>query len=135
MDWDEGCSYSWAVICKNTRFHHRQNQFVGHKILLGESDSCAAQPALPSRFPVRCDECGKISCYKYSDVVRFQVEIPESFVPHPLFRQSSHASPNREDNPAGQEEAWKPCRLGIFKAFLALVRLTFTQPASHKQRS
>jgi hypothetical protein len=28
--------YCWIVVCKNSRFHRRQNRFCGHKILLGE---------------------------------------------------------------------------------------------------
>ena len=132
MDWDdEGCPYSWVVICKNTRFHNRQNQFVGHKIILGESDSVAARPALPRRFPVLCDECGKIYCYRYSDVARFQAEIPESFVAHPLFHEPSEVAAHREDDVAAPE-LWRPCRLGIFKSFLALLHLTFSQRVGHK---
>jgi hypothetical protein len=128
MDWDEGSPYSWVVICKNTRFHLRKNQSVGHKILLGESDSFAAPPAIPGRFPVRCDDCGNIYSYRRSDVLRFQAEFPESFVPHPLFQQSPDAPPPRENE--GYQRLYKvsgpaglrPRRFGIFKSFLVLLR-------------
>ena len=137
MVWDEGCTYAWAVICKNARFHHRQNRFVGHKILLAEADSFVTRPAIPRRFPVRCDDCGKIYCYQPSDVLRFQTEIPLPFVPHLLFRQPSNSLHFRQDGDLAPDQnqnagTWPPCPRGIFKSFLALLYLSFSQRASHK---
>lgn len=137
MVWDESCTYAWAVICKNARFHHRQNQFVGHKILLGEADSFATRPAIPRRFPVRCDDCGKIYCYKLSDVLRFQTEIPLSFVPHLLFQQSSDSLQFRADAGSPQDHnesdgSWRLCPTSIFKSFLALLYLSFSRRVNHK---
>lgn len=42
--------YCWIVICKNSRYHRRQNLFYGHKILLGETD--AYSRTAESRRPV-----------------------------------------------------------------------------------
>ncbi len=77
--------YCWVVICKNQAFHHRQNLFFGHKIPLGRTDAFATLPALTDRIKVRCDDCGKEYSYQPAEVLRADLELPESFVPHPLF--------------------------------------------------
>lgn len=87
---DGGCvrsdtCYYWAVICKNHRFHNKQNIFFGHKIPLGETDPYSPLPALDGRFSVRCDECGREYSYEPSDVVRVQLEFLDFFAPHPFF--------------------------------------------------
>ena len=82
----EDIRYCWVVICKNHWFHLRRNLFFGHKIPLGETDAMMPRPRLEDRFRVRCDECGKEYIYKPSEVRRFELEPPESFTPHPLFR-------------------------------------------------
>ena len=82
----EDSHYCWVVMCKNHWFHIRQNLFFGHKIPLGEADPYASPPALASSFSVRCDECHKEYRYKPSDLLRFEQELPVSFVPHPLFQ-------------------------------------------------
>lgn len=51
--------YYWVVLCRNHRFHNRQNRSSGHKILLGETDSFLSRPPLDQSFVVRCDDCGK----------------------------------------------------------------------------
>ncbi|PYT30112.1 MAG: hypothetical protein DMG57_09235 [Acidobacteria bacterium] len=91
--WFGGCGmwedsrYCWVVICKNHWFHVRQNIFFGHRIPLAETDAVATLPALEGPFVVRCDECGKEYHYKPSDVRRYEQDLPESFTPHPLFRE------------------------------------------------
>ena len=85
----EDSHYCWVVVCKNRWFHLRQNFFYGHKIPLAETDAFASLPALERPFAVRCDECGKEYLYKTSDVRRFEQELPESFTPHPLFREDN----------------------------------------------
>jgi len=82
----EDSNYCWVVLCKNSWFHLRQSLFSSHRIPLGETDAVMSPPALDGPFPVRCDECGKEYLYKPSDLRRFEQELPESFVPHPLFR-------------------------------------------------
>jgi hypothetical protein len=78
--------YCWVVVCKNHWFHLRQNLFYGHKIPLGEVDAYAPPPTLKSSFAVRCDDCHKEYRYKPSELMRHEQELPEFFIPHPLFR-------------------------------------------------
>lgn len=80
----ETCYY-WIVICKNHRFHNRQNQLFGHKILLAETDGCSAMPVLDGRFTVRCDDCGQEYSYKSKNVWRLESDYTGDFRPHPLF--------------------------------------------------
>jgi hypothetical protein len=82
----EDSDYCWVVLCKNHWFHVRRNLFSSHRIALGETDAVAPLPPLDDLFTVRCDECGKEYLYKPSEVRRYEQELPESFVPHPLFR-------------------------------------------------
>lgn len=77
--------YVWVVVCKNHRFHHRNNLFFGHKIPLGETDGISPPPVSDGRFDVRCDECGEQYSYKPKELVRVELDLPESFTPHPLF--------------------------------------------------
>ena len=77
--------YVWVVICKNHKFHRRQNLFFGHKIPLGEADAFQPPPALDNRIHVRCDECGEERAYQPKDVMRIELELPDSFTPHPFF--------------------------------------------------
>jgi hypothetical protein len=83
--WNENERYVWAVICKNRKFHDRQNMSSGHKIPLGETDAFAPPPQIDFRMTVRCDDCGEEHQYDPADMVRLQMEIPTDFKPHPLF--------------------------------------------------
>jgi hypothetical protein len=83
----EDSNYCWVVLCKNHWFHFRQTLLTSHRIPLGETDGVMSLPAIEGRFSVRCDDCGKEYLYKASDVRRYEQELPESFFPHPLFRQ------------------------------------------------
>ena len=78
--------YCWVVLCKNHWFHLRQNLFFRHRIPLAETDPLAPSPSLDGPFRVRCDDCRKEYLYKPSAVLRFEQELPDSFTPHPLFR-------------------------------------------------
>jgi hypothetical protein len=78
--------YSWVVLCKNHWFHLRQNLFFRHRIPLAETDPVSPRPSLEGRFSVRCDDCRKEYFYKPSEVIKFEQELPDSFTPHPLFR-------------------------------------------------
>ena len=78
--------YCWIVICKNHKFHRQQNLFSGHRIALGETDAITPHPPVDGLLNVRCDECGKEYSYRPAEVLRYQLQLPESFVPHPLFR-------------------------------------------------
>ena len=78
--------YYWVVVCKNHRVHHKGNIGYEHKILLGESDAYATLPMLPETFKVRCNSCGEEYSYKPKDVMRDEVQVPEVFTPHPLFK-------------------------------------------------
>src|SRR5215475_9084340 len=73
--------YFWVVVCKNSRFHHKGNTGYEHKILLGEADAYATRPMLPEKIEIRCDRCGEEYSYKQKEVMRDEVQVPESFVP------------------------------------------------------
>jgi hypothetical protein len=78
--------YVWVVVCKNHRFHHRSNVFFGHKIPLGHTDAISPPPSLDVRFEVRCDECGEQYSYAPKELMRIELDLPESFTPHPFFQ-------------------------------------------------
>jgi hypothetical protein len=78
--------YFWLVVCKNHRFHHKGNIGYEHKILLGEADAYGTLPMLPEKIEIRCDNCGEEYSYKQKEVMRDEVQVSESFVPHPLFK-------------------------------------------------
>jgi hypothetical protein len=83
--WNEAEQYVWAVICKNRKFHARQNMFSGHKIPLGATDALTPPPEIDCLLTVRCDDCGEENQYDPADLVRLQMEIASDFKPHPLF--------------------------------------------------
>jgi len=80
--------YFWAVVCKNRRFHHKGNTGYEHHILLGETDAFSSLPMLPDKIEVRCESCGEEYAYKLKEIMRDEIEVPEHFVPHPLFKES-----------------------------------------------
>ncbi len=80
-----GGRYVWVVLCKNRRFHARQNLFFGHKIPLGETDAFMPPPNLEGQIYIRCDECGQEYSYKTKDLLRTELELSDSFTSHPLF--------------------------------------------------
>lgn len=77
--------YAWVVVCKNKKFHSRDNTFFGYKIPLAETDAFSPPPALQQNFSVRCDKCGQDYSYDAKDVVRLEFDLPSGFTPHPLF--------------------------------------------------
>ena len=86
--WDNP-NYCWVVICKNEKAHRGPNVMFGHKIPLGETDAFETPP-VGEPFVVRCNDCGQEYSYEPQDVLRFELELPASFTPHPRFgfRQS-----------------------------------------------
>lgn len=86
--------YCWVVVCKNHRFHHHPNTFNVHRIPLGITDAYAVRPTTQKPFTARCDECGKEYSYKPSEVLRYEMDVFSSFVPHPLFSGLSENEPN-----------------------------------------
>jgi hypothetical protein len=80
--------YFWVVLCKNHRFHRQQNFFFAHKIPLAETDAFLPPPPVGGHLKVRCDDCGQEYSYNSKELVRIQMECPESFTPHPLFDMS-----------------------------------------------
>jgi hypothetical protein len=78
--------YCWVVLCKNHWFHLRQNLFFRHRIPLAETDPVAPRPSLEGRFRVQCDDCRREYFYKTSEVLKYEQELPDTFTPHPLFR-------------------------------------------------
>ena len=81
-----GRDYCWVVVCKNRRFHRHPNTFNVHRIPLGITDPYSGRPVTQKSLTVRCNECGKEYSYKPSEVLRYELDAPSSFVPHPLFR-------------------------------------------------
>jgi Zn ribbon nucleic-acid-binding protein len=79
--------YFWVVLCKNHKFHKRQNLLFGHKIPLAETDPYMPCPQLEDGVNVRCHDCGHEYCYKPDEVVRVEAHPHEFglFHPHPLF--------------------------------------------------
>ena len=57
----------------------------GHKVPLGETDSFEPVP-VSEPFVVKCDKCGEEYSYEPEDVLRLELQVPESFTPHPRFR-------------------------------------------------
>ena len=80
--------YFWVVLCKNHRYHKQQNLFFGHKIPLAETNAFLSPPLINGALQVRCDDCGEEYAYQSKDLVRFELEYPVSFTPHPLFEQA-----------------------------------------------
>jgi len=78
--------YFWVVVCKNHRAHHKGNTGYEHRVLLGETDAFSPLPMLPEEIDVRCDSCGEEYSYKPKEVMRDEVQVPETFKPHPLFK-------------------------------------------------
>ena len=66
--------------------HHKGNIGYEHRILLGEADAFGSLPMLPEAIAVCCDSCGEEFSYKQKEIMRDQVQVPENFVPHPLFK-------------------------------------------------
>ena len=85
----EDANYCWVVLCKNHWFHMKQNVWFRHKIPLAETDAVAPLPPLGKHFKVRCDDCRKTYTYRPKDVKRVELELPESFKPHPLFQEET----------------------------------------------
>jgi len=81
----ENIDYFWVVLCKNRQFHHRSNLLYAHKIPLGQTDTVSPSP-ITKAFAVKCDQCGKEYVYTPSEVMRWEMQAPEGFEPHPLFR-------------------------------------------------
>jgi hypothetical protein len=78
--------YCWVVVCKNSKFHTRDNPLHAHRIPLAWTDAVTPRPVIGHSFAVRCDDCGGEYNYDPSEVLKFEEELPESFTPHPLFR-------------------------------------------------
>jgi hypothetical protein len=69
----------------------RQNIFFRHRIPLSQTDAVSALPPLSKPFTVQCDECRKTYTYEPEDVRKVELEPPDSFKPHPLFREDAEA--------------------------------------------
>jgi hypothetical protein len=79
--------YCWVVLCKNHWYHLRQNLFFRHRIPLAETDPVSPRPpSIEGRFRVQCDDCHREYLYKPSEVLKYEQELPDTFTPHPLFR-------------------------------------------------
>jgi len=103
--WEDN-RYFWVVLCKYKWFHIRESLslFFRYRIALGETDPVSPCPVVGGSFMVRCDKCGKEASYKASDVLRFELnESPESFTPHPLFRDWGTDSVVAEQSPVNTD--------------------------------
>jgi len=111
----EDANYCWIVLCKNHWFHMRQSFLFRHRIPLAETDALASLPPLPKHFTARCDECRKTYTYEPKDVLRSELELPESFRPHPLFQEEpftpealDHSTRSTEQEPRQEEPQKEP---------------------------
>jgi hypothetical protein len=84
-EWWVSADYFWIVLCKNQKFHRRLNASYAHRIPLGRTDSVLPKP-VSEPFRVCCDVCGKEYAYAPSEVMRWEMKAPQSFEPHPFFR-------------------------------------------------
>jgi len=78
--------YCWVVVCKNDSFHRHPNINNVHRIPLGQTDAVETRPEIEMPFSVTCDECRKKYVYQPSEVLRWEMAAPPSFVPHTLFK-------------------------------------------------
>ena len=104
--WDDN-RYFWVVLCKYRWFHVRESLslFYKYRITLGETDAVSPCPVVNGSFMARCDRCGKEASYRASDVLRCELdEPPESFAPHPLFRDGGIDSVVTERSQANAEQ-------------------------------
>lgn len=60
----------------------------GHRIPLGETDAFSPLTSIGDVCHVRCDKCGEEHSYKPKEILRVEQTLPESFTPHPLFKDS-----------------------------------------------
>lgn len=122
-------NYCWVVVCKNHWFHRRYNFFNVHRIPLGETDAVLARPKIDKPLGVRCDECGKEYLYQPSDVLKYEMEAPASFVAHPLFRDSLQPDKTEkyESAPPAQPTPRKPPGRTL-EWVLGIACLTFIVP-------
>jgi hypothetical protein len=88
MAWIQGTEYFWVVLCKNRGVHNKYNLFSRHAIPLAETDEISPARKVGD-FTVRCDDCGQEYTYNAEEVLRAELDPPESFTPHPLFRDST----------------------------------------------
>src|SRR4029077_6629355 len=101
----EDSRYFWVVLCKNRLFHIRKSLSLNYRerIALAETDSVTACPIGNITFNVRCDKCGKEYSYRASDVLKFELEAPELFTPHPLFAEAGTDPPSVVEHRTSQE--------------------------------
>ena len=111
-------NYCWVVVCKNNWFHRHPNIFNVHRIPLGETDAVLPRPKIDRPFVARCDECGKEYAYEPSEVLRYEMEVPASFVAHPLFVDSQQTD-KPESTPSLQPTARKPLVRTIERVLVA----------------
>lgn len=78
--------YCWVVVCKNDSFHRHLNVNNVHRIPLGQTDAVEPRPAIEKPLSVVCDECQKEYVYRPSEVLRWEMAAPPSFVAHSLFK-------------------------------------------------
>jgi hypothetical protein len=57
------------------------------------TESCVGKPTpsphfqcCPDKIEVRCDSCSEEYSFKPKTIMRDEVQVPESFMPHPLFK-------------------------------------------------
>ena len=121
-------NYCWVVVCKNQSFHRRGNFFNVHRIPLGETDAVLPRPTIARPLTVRCDECGKEYLYEPSEVLKYEMEAPASFVAHPLFGDTPQPDKDKS-TPLPQrtpkKRAVRTLERVVGLAFLALIAAQF----------
>jgi len=64
----------------------QRKYWVRAQNLAGETNVFSSLPMLPDKVDVHCDSCGEENSYKRKEIMRDEVQVPEVFVPHPLFK-------------------------------------------------
>src|SRR5882762_3640430 len=78
MSYESG--YFWIVLCKNHKFHKDQNLLFEHRIPLAETDPYETPPFFAAGIKIRCDGCGQEYAYRSKDLLRVEMESPQSFL-------------------------------------------------------
>ena len=130
MAWLEGREYFWVVFCKNRGFHNKYNLFSSHAIPLAETDEVSPHP-LVRTFAVRCDDCGEQHTYTSKDVLRAEMEPPESFTPHPLFQSLTPNLPETPDDSAHEATPIGKTVLDRIRAAVAYLHFRHKDPLPH----
>lgn len=82
----ENARYVWVVVCKNKKAHRHAGAALTYKIPLAETDAVSGMPDISAPFLVKCPNCSGEYRYDPGEVMNVELDVVDSFVPHPLFQ-------------------------------------------------